>query len=318
MSQIVQFVDRSRETQVSFWDIFKNARTVLWEKPKPLMLILATLTVLTIIFEQLGNHLLGPFNDLIFNAINGQYTGKEFLDELDKMVAEHGSNRLIFGKAVPWLLSPLVNLALARVALNLWDGYRIGQSDILFSLGKFPPALYVTVLCAILGLFVFALFFVAGLPMIIIHTLAFGGGLPGPLFLIFSTFGFVATLFLIAKYVWPILRRFFFLQFMAFFAIGEGQTGDWTHGLFALFRKLKAFPRQLNQAVITALVVLMGLNLILFVLAAILSAIGLPYPAVQLASQFVNLFIVSWFMVALAGFYRLCLAPVDDSPEASS
>ncbi|MDR2367151.1 MAG: hypothetical protein LBF58_03435 [Deltaproteobacteria bacterium] len=309
MSIFEESMGRGRVNQVSFWDIFRNSWKVLWEKPKPLLTILATLAVLSIVFEYMGLYILGPFGSLFDKVLMGQANADEFLSELRKLIEEQGSLPLLLGKLVPWLLAPLINLSLARVALNLWDGYQIGLNDILFSLGKYLVALYVTVLVAIMAVFMFGLTLAAGLPMAVIHSLTFGAGLPGGSFAFLSIFGFAASLFLFIKFVWPILRRYFFLQYLAFFAMAEGESGNWAYKLLLIFRRLNSYGRALHQAILTVLVVFLALNVGLFVLSAMLSAVGAPTPLIKLAAQLVYLIAVAWFIVALSGFYRLCLAP---------
>jgi hypothetical protein len=206
-------------------------------------------------------------------------------------------------------LAPLVNLTLARVTLNLWDGYQVGLGDFSFALGKYLVALYIAVLVAILGLFVCLLFFMAGLPIGLIHGLASGAGLPRPLFAILSLFGIGVGLLVFVRHVWPTFRRYIFLNFVALFALSEGQPGPWAKKLAGLFRLLRSFPSHLNQAIVAFLVAYLALFVAITVLAAILSLAGFPSVVISLVAQFVFLLAISWLLVALSGFYRLFLAP---------
>ncbi|MDR2302910.1 MAG: hypothetical protein LBF38_12865 [Deltaproteobacteria bacterium] len=309
MTYYDQPMPQSDRQLVTFWDIFKNSWKILWENPKPLVIVLVSLSVLQILFDYIGMYFLGPFYDLIDSAMRGQFTGQEFLAALREMVDKNGTWPLIAGKLVPWLLGPFVSLALARSALNLWDGYQIGLSDLGFALKKYPAALYVCVLVALLAIFLLGLVFASYLPMVIIHSLFFGQGLPGPFFAILSVLAFSVSLFLFIKYVWPLVRRYLFLQYMAFFSMVEGFSGSWVNGLMVLFRKLKAFPRHLNQAIITTLALFLSLSFVLIIVSAVLANFKIPPGVIELATEFLYLICVAWIMVALSGFYRLYLSP---------
>jgi hypothetical protein len=309
MDNYGQPMAQAQQDQVSFWEIFKNSWQVLWEKPKPLLIILVLLTVLTLVFDMIGNHILGPFNVLFMEAMQGKYNAQDFMAELKKLIEQQGNLPLILGKVVPWLFGPLANLTLARVALNLWDGYQIGLLDLFYALEKYLIALYITFILVILGLLMFILSFLSGLPMGLIHALAYGTGLPSPVFFFVTLFGFIASIFIFLRYVWPILRRYFFLNYMAFFSMVEGHSGLWTRRLANIFQRLKFYPHHLNQAIIIALAIYLSLFLVLSVISVIMVLLALPSTVVSFLTQFIYLIVASWLIVALSGFYRLCLAP---------
>ncbi|MDR2387081.1 MAG: hypothetical protein LBE80_05780 [Deltaproteobacteria bacterium] len=315
MNYFDQSMPQSDRLRASFWDIFKNSWKILWENPKPLVLVLVSLSVLQIIFDYIGIYFLGPFYEIIEAAMRGQYTGQEFLGAFKETIDKFGTYPLIMGKLVPWLLGPFMSLTLARSALNLWDGYQIGLNDLGFALKKYHLALYITILVALLAIFLFGLIFATFLPMVIIHTLSFGAGLPGALFSILSIFGFLVSLFLFIKFVWPLVRRYLFLQYMGFFSLVEGFSGNWVNALMILFRKLKAYPRPLNQAIITILALFLSLSFVLLIVSAILANFKIPNSLIELATEFIYLICLSWILVALSGFYRLYLAPEPSEPS---
>jgi hypothetical protein len=314
-----QSMAQPQADRVSFWEIFKNSWKVLWERPKPMLQVVAAVTVLTMLFDLLGGRILGPFAVIIGEAMQGKYQVEEFRSVLLQAIETYGAFPLIAGKLVPWIAAPLANLTLACVALNLWDGYKVSFDDILFSARNYPAALYISILVTCLSIIVLAMIFLSSLPMGIVHGLGFGAKFPYPVFMFAALLGFGVSLFLFLKYVWPVLRRYLFLNYMAFFSLIDDQSGGWVNRLIGLFRQLHHFPRHMHQAIIIVLVLYLGLFLVLSIISIILFTLNLPMFLVTLITQFFYMIVATWLLVALSGFYRLCLmsvpTPTNSEPQ---
>jgi hypothetical protein len=300
----------------SFWEIFQHSWQVLWERPGPFLVAILALALASIAVDKIADAVLGPFGAVLSQAMSGE-NDLAFLErEIRSLARQAGYLPLAAGLAIPWLLGPFTNLALARLAQNLWDGYQAGARDLAFAAKGYPAALYVTVLTTLLGLALGFMAALAWLPMAILHSLGRAQGLPTPVFLALSLVGLAVGLALFINFVWPFLRRYAVLQFLAFFGMAEGQEGPWRARLAHTFAGLKAFPRHLNQAVFVMVVQFLAFTVALSVVSALFSLARTPPVAGALVVQFLALLGISWFVVALAGFYRLCLDPAFQGPGA--
>ncbi|MDR1678043.1 MAG: hypothetical protein LBS44_06600 [Deltaproteobacteria bacterium] len=308
-----QSLVNSKAMLPSFWEIFKNSWKILWEKPSPFLLVLAILSLAAVLFDELGSVFLGPFSDLFTEAMQGRYSQEEFLKEFNRLLDLPGlKTKLVAGILVPWLFGPISGLTLARVVLNQWDGYQVGISDIIYAISNYIVALYITILASLLFMVMFFLVFLAGLPMGLIQNLALGAGLPGPMFAFMTFFGFAVSLFIFIKFVWPVIRRFFFLNNLAFFILVDGHSGHWIGRLTEIFRRLKAFPGHINQAILVYIGLYIFLFFALSIVSLFLTVFGLPTWLASLISQIFFLIGAAWITLALSGFYRLCLYPEPD------
>ncbi|MDR1309850.1 MAG: hypothetical protein LBL95_08165 [Deltaproteobacteria bacterium] len=299
----------------SFWEIFWHSWRVLWERPGPFLTALLALSLLSKAFSLAGNGLMGPFSEAVGLSMGGQFDLEALGEEVRRLAAIHGYRPLVAGLAVPWLLGPFTNLALASLALNLWDGYQAGTRDLGFAARRYPAALLVTVITSLMGVAVVVMVVLVCSPMALLHSMGRGQGHSLPVYLALSSAGLLVGLLLFIRVVWPFLRRYVFLQFLTFFGMVEGQEGPLLGRLALTFSGLKAFPRHLNQAVFIMLAQFLVFTLALSIVQVILSLARLPGVAGDLVVQFLSFIAISWFIVALAGFFRLCLAPARQGPD---
>ncbi|MDR1487004.1 MAG: hypothetical protein LBT62_03260 [Deltaproteobacteria bacterium] len=291
----------------SFWEIFKHSWPILWEKPKGLIGVLAALSVVVLAFDQLSSFLKAPYEPIFEAFALGQQSKEEIIRALERTLAQNGRLRLALGLIIPFFVTPFSALLLSKVALNLWDGLSINSSDVGFALKRYHNALFVIFVVCVMGLLLAVGIFVAFFPIVICQFLFrnIGGGFMH----IAMFFSFLFSFYLIIRFIWPIFRRFIFLEFITFFLMVDGRIGIWAQRVVMVFQALKFYPKHLNQAVGLLVCTTLALSLVIGIIMLLTDLAGLPMLVEELLCQMVYYIGTLWPLVALAGFYRLVLNP---------
>jgi hypothetical protein len=133
----------------------------------------------------------------------------------------------------------------------------------------------------------------------------------GPGFMV-GALAAVAGALLWAKLVWPLVRRYFFLQFFVYFRMSDHPgLGGLLREALGMNAALKAWPSHLNVMCALTLAVVVGVFVIVETAAAMAPSLALREPLLVIAN-FVYLMAFLWPCTTAAGFYRLCLKPAED------
>ncbi|MDR1083432.1 MAG: hypothetical protein LBP22_00900 [Deltaproteobacteria bacterium] len=298
----------------AFWEIFKNAKNILFEYPQKLFIFLFVLNACRLIMNYGAHKLMAPMAPLLlrFSAIV-QTEPELAVQELITDLTAPGSEPILFsylgGFILPWLFLPIVFLAMCRVALGLWDNYAPSLNDLLFAFKKYPAAMGLCFYISLYFIFLAVLATLISLPVAILTSLSGeqGGPFLGLLGLVLLAFGFYYLF-------WPFFRRIMCLQVIPFFSYLDGLYAQ--YGVKAIFTHLNRFPSYLNQATAA------------WILALIVPAVALGLiviqtvpegPALEAAGFLFQLILdalLIWILIALAGFYRLCLCCRPDNTVA--
>jgi hypothetical protein len=301
----------------SFFEIFKHAWPILFEKPKPLLVMLLAVALATLLVDQISDLLLVPYRpamDALMSA-QAQSPSPRAIEQFMETVASVGYGRWTLAQSLPLLAAPWLWLALCQAALNIWDGFQVGINNLRFAAKHYLTGLWIMGLTSLFGIFLFLFSTMCLLPLLLIQTLAGGGGAsPGPN-AILVLLGVAAGLFFFIRILWPHLRRFLPLQFMAYFLLSDGSRGGWAKRLFRLYDSLKAHGSHLNQAAAILAVSLLGVSVFSALIQFMMSAASLPPILTDLVGKLIVYLGLMWPLTALAGFHRLVLFPVEDQPD---
>jgi hypothetical protein len=293
----------------SFPEIFKHAWPVLWEKPKVIILLALFLALVQVSLDQISNILFSPYLQDFQNFADTSATDKEKAQAaLFAAIRAKGALRLFFACAFPFFAAPFVGFCLSRGALSIWDGIRLEFRDILQCLASYPRCLLFFLFLCLYALVLSLLTMAMCLPGLVLSKLLGKAG-----FLLVAAL-VMATGYFWVRFLWPVVRRFLFIQFFAFFHISDHPGGsDLIKNVWDLDQLLKFWPSHLNYMALytflTIFVIFIPVGIIQFALMAVR-----PEILSLLVGQFILFFGVLWPAIAIAGFYRICLGPPEDIP----
>ncbi|MDR1041988.1 MAG: hypothetical protein LBR80_17840 [Deltaproteobacteria bacterium] len=288
-------------------DIFRHAWPVIWEKPLPTVLFVLALAAVETLSDLASSRLLEPFAPALQLLMSKGPEDIVTIGSLNAALSAHGGWRLALGAGLPLLVMPFVSFSLCRAALSLWDGYAPAASDLALAAGCYAKALVVFLALSIYGAALGCLTAVLALPFM---ALLKSHGLGAVLFL-----GLLATaagLILWLRFVWPMARRYFFLQFFVYFRMSDHPgLGGLISEAVKIDRSLRAWPSHLNALCALTLAVVLGAFILLETVAAMASGPGTRGPLLILSNA-AYLMAFLWPAATAAGFYRLCLRPAED------
>ncbi|MDR1035834.1 MAG: hypothetical protein LBT40_04490 [Deltaproteobacteria bacterium] len=288
-------------------DIFRHAWPVVWERPLAAIGFVAALAVVETVSDRASETLLAPFMPAVSEFMAKGPGDTAAAAGLARAMDTHGGLRLALGTLVPFLVMPFVTFAMCRAALSLWDGYSPRAGDLAFSLASYARALTVFLFLSVYGMALGCLTALMALPLWALVK-ASGGG-PG--FLV-GALASVAGALLWAHLVWPLARRYLFLQFFVYFRMSDHPgLGGLLREAVELNRALAAWPSHLNVLCALALAVAAGALILAGAVLALSSRLE-PREASMLFANGIYLTAFLWPAVTAAGFYRLCLRPSED------
>jgi hypothetical protein len=299
----------AKHDKPSFQEIMRHAWPILWENPASLLLFVLGLVILQVAMDYISNSLLAPFLPFFEEFFAKGDTGTEARDAFNSLLDEHGRLRFFGAAFLPLLFVPFVSYAMSRGALSIWDGFSPSFQDYLYALLGYFKALLITLCLTVLFFaLILASFFVFVPALLLIRVL--------PQFFLLHIAFFLFSAYLWFRLVWPLVRRFFFLQFFVFFNMSDhpGMPG-FTRQLLQISEDLKLWPSHLNAMVGIAFLLLIGVTVPTQFLILILENV-LPFPAISFISHSIMIIAFLWLITAMAGFYRLCLYPKDEIPPA--
>jgi hypothetical protein len=316
------FTDKGRRgdgagERVSFWEIFKHAWPILFERPKALIALVVALTVATQLVSFVEDWLKIPYQPFLdaFWEAQSKAPSAESNRVLWAAIKSLGYGRLGLSLLLPYLLAPWTWLALCQASLAIWDGWRLGPQTLLFAARHYLSGLKIMALISFFAVFLFLFSLLALLPFLLVQGLIGQGGPSGAFIL--SLMGLAAGLFFFVKILWPHLRRFLLLQFLVYFRLADGERGPWAGRIWRLYEVLRAYPSHMNQGVGVFMMSFLGVSLVMGVILTMLNLAKLPGPAVELVSGTLFFFGLMWPLTALAGFHRLLLSPLERSSPLS-
>ncbi|MDR2340080.1 MAG: hypothetical protein LBF40_08110 [Deltaproteobacteria bacterium] len=296
--------------QPSFKDILRHSWPVLLESPKVILLMALFLAACQLSVDLVSNALFAPYvADFDAYAEKAADNREAAQAALVAAVSQKGMLKLALAMIIPFLASPFIGFCFANAALSLWDGLGPEPGDIWKAVWSYPKCL---VFFIIISLYCFVLTFITVamfLPWLLVYK-ASGAGV------IFSMILLVAAGYLWGKLLWPFVRRAIFLQIFAFFHISDNpHGGEFVATTLELDRKLRWWPQHLNSMALRGFCTILLLFFVAFIIESILQAL-LPKTVTQFVGHFIIFLGLSWLMLAIAGFYRLCLVPPEDEPGA--
>ncbi|MDR0354190.1 MAG: hypothetical protein LBJ64_00400, partial [Deltaproteobacteria bacterium] len=303
-----QPVSAENRTEAGFFDIFKHSWPILWEKPKELFLTLLLITGISVAFKLVADYQLRIFDPVLDQLLTKKITFDEAARQVVELLNVIGYMPVFTSFGLPWLLTPFVNFSLCQMGLNIWDGYENSPRDLNNSICSYPRALWSYFLWFAGGLVLLLLTSLSFTPMFLAQsfvrgaeTTAAGGG--NMFFL--SALGFLLSAGIFIKLVWPLFRKFVFLQYFLYFSLVEGYKGSTIARMKSLYEQLRAHPHQLN----VGLAMVIGYSASVFIFVSII--VGIMYfmlpsqTAIGFVQQFLFLLTKIVVLLTLAGFYRL-------------
>ena len=293
----------------SFWEIFKHAWPILFERPKPLLIFALSLGAAYQIVEVLREILQAPYQPHMDAFIEAQ-TSEPNAEAWAAMMAnikEIGYFRLGVSWALPFLMAPFFWLALCHASLSIWDGWLVGIHNVVFAVRKYMAGLQILVLITFFGVFLFLFSLLSLFPLLLVQGM--GASMGGSMIL--TLLGVAAGLFFFCKILWPHLRRFIALQLLLYFRLVDGEAGPWFGRMWVLYETLKAFPSHMNQGVAVIIGGLLGASFLASLIVAMLVMAGVPILMASFIGKTLFILTLMWPLTALAGFHRLMLSPVE-------
>ncbi|MDR2459517.1 MAG: hypothetical protein LBE38_01850 [Deltaproteobacteria bacterium] len=288
-----------------FRDIFRHSWPVLWEKPKAVLVFVLFLTLLQFAESYISDLLVEPYSETINAMLTAPDMEKVQVQEtFSKLIDQYGSWRLLIAAILPFLLLPLISYSCSRAALSMWDGYAPSLTDFTAAFFGYFKALLLTI-CLLV--YCFVLGFISSLmtlPALVIYNLTGSNFLA----LIILT---ILTIFLWIRFMWPLVRRFLFLQFFVYFRFVDypGEPGFFRQAL-AIHKELGLWPRHLNSMFGYACLIVIGVFIPMTILNIILESF-VPVEVIYIIDYFVFTLAYLWMVLAASGFYRLCLNPIN-------
>jgi hypothetical protein len=316
-AEIGQGIDPQLE-QASFWEIFKHAWPILFERPKQLMIVIAAMAVASEVVDALGLILQAPYTPY-FEAFGKslENPGGEGGGALKEGLEKLGYSRLLLSGLLPCLAAPFIWLTMCHATLSIWDGWRIGRQSILFALRRYLAGLKILAIISCFAIFLFLFSLLSLIPLLLVQGMVGRGGMAAGNWLL-TMLGVGAGLFFFVKILWPHLRRFLLLHFLVYFRLADGETGPWTGRILRLYDALRACPSHMNQGVAVFLLTFLGAAFTSSIILTMLTMAGAPAFAANLAGSAVIFAFLLWPFTALAGFYRLIISPAEPSSGAAA
>ncbi|MDR3203495.1 MAG: hypothetical protein LBV23_01950 [Deltaproteobacteria bacterium] len=307
MEEFNNQVQAEDERQLSFFEIFKHVWPVLWEKPKLYLPIILVVSALTVGFDGLSQLFLNDYETYLDTMVADQSISRaEAFQNLVNFIKENGLGLFAFGLFIPFLAAPFVSLAHCKATLDLFDGYDPSLKVVGFAARKYLTALWVAGALALWGCLVFTLFIISFIPFMFLNRSVAGQGFTlGGLAANLAGIGICVIIFL--KFLWPHVRRIIVLSFLIYFQIADGFHGQWIMRLRRSYTSLALFPRHLNQAVAIMIGLIFITTLPLGLLSYLLTTVNLDQMFINIIGQFIFHLSMAWFILSLAGFYRLVL-----------
>jgi hypothetical protein len=295
----------------SFPDIFKHAWPVLWEKPRTAIYLALFLAIVQLAIDLISNGLMAPYAKDFQAAAQAAAQGNESLQkELYLAVLAHGKLRLFLAFLIHFLGAPFMGFCLAKGALSIWDGFTPEPRDIWVAIAKYPVCLIIFIILCVYAFVLAFITIIMGTPMFMVGRLSASGAN----FLI-MLLAVAASVFLWCRLIWPVVRRFLFLQFFLYFHISDYPNGSDRVSMWDFDQYLKHWPTHLNYMALCTLLSIMAIFIPVTLLQEIFLIIS-ESTFVQMLSEFVAQFLIFlgllWPSLAIAGFYRLCLFPPED------
>ncbi|MDR1395570.1 MAG: hypothetical protein LBK52_05325 [Deltaproteobacteria bacterium] len=299
----------------SFWDIFKNTRSIILEHPKELLVFLLVLEAIRLAIGKAANFLMADMVPLLvrFSALAQGDDYRPALQALLSELNEPGGGTILgkyaAGFVLPWIFLPVVFLAVTRVSLGLWDNYKPSLQDIGYAFKNYKSSVYICLQIFLYLFLVFLIFNAVCLPVVIVPGLSGDTSTQG--FLTLAALG--ATLYGLYAFFWPCFRRAAAIQVLPFFAFADGTIK--IHGVHSIYKDLKNFPVHLNHAIGVMLLIFCLPTLVIGLTLSRVVPAGLTSEIAGFAAQILLDVMLLWTQIPLAGFYRLCLYP---APEDAS
>ncbi|MDR1081326.1 MAG: hypothetical protein LBQ79_10300 [Deltaproteobacteria bacterium] len=288
-------------------DIFRHAWPVIWERPVAAVGFVAALALAETVADGVCDRLLAPFTPALAEFLAKGPGDQAAAAQVTRAVEASGGWRLALGCLIPFLMMPFVSFAVCRAALSLWDGYSPRAGDLAFALASYARAFTVFLFLSVYGAALGCLTALMALPLWALVK-ASGGG-PGYLF---GAVAAVAGALLWAHLVWPLARRYLFLQFFVYFRMSDHPgLGGLLREAVRLNRALVAWPTHLNVLCALTAAVVIGTLVAVGTALAVIPSLEPREPVMFLANG-VYLLAFLWPAVTAAGFYRLCLRPAED------
>jgi hypothetical protein len=296
-------------TYPSFSDIFKHAWPVLWEKPRVIICLVLFITAFQTCFDQVSNVLFEPYTkDFSALAASGEANTEKAQEAFINAVKEKGSLQLILAILIPFLATPFLSFCLSKGALSIWDGFMPSLRDIGQALASYPKCLLFLLGLCFYGFVLSFLTLAMCTPSLLIFRLTGKAGV------LLGGFAFIITVYLWIKFLWPIVRRFLFLQFFVFFHISDHPGGtDLFKKILEMDRQLKYWPSHLNYMALNTFLTILVLFIAVTMIELALLAFC-PNLVARFVGQFMIILGMCWPIIAIAGFYRICLCPPEDQP----
>lgn len=299
----------SASDPASFWEIFKHAWPLLFERPLPLVMLAGVLAAATQLIGLGVDALQGPYQPLFDAFMESQTTAPsaEANRVLVDGVAAIGWGRLIASWLLPYAWFPWTWLAMCQAALFLWDGWRVGPGSLLFATVRYLSGLKAMAIISFFAVFLFLFSLMALVPLLLIRGLSGQGAPAGALIL--NVLGLAAGLFFFVKILWPHIRRFLLLQFLVYLEMADGGKGPFASGIWRLYERLKSYPSHMGQGVGVFILSFVGISVIVGIVLNMALMAGVPRFAADLLSGMIFFLGLAWPLTALAGFHRLILSP---------
>jgi hypothetical protein len=315
MESLITQNPTAKSSKVTFWEIFTHSWRILWEKPKSLLVFIVALSIIRYTVDYISNNLLEPYIEPLLKLSSTQVASTEEAGlKMFALFNSLGVNNFFWGLILPWLFAPLTFLASCRVSLGLWDGYSPGLSDLLYSAKHYLKSALIMFLLFLYGIALSFLLLAILMPALIFPSIV--GRTPGGWFL--SMIGLFISAYLFANFLWPQLRRFVPLQFIIFFKLIDGLRTEWINNLTKLYREFLSFPSHMNQSAIIILCFIIVPVFALGLVNRVSSNLNFFPEIVVFISQTIYTLIFLWPIVALAGFYRLCITPLIENNDPIS
>jgi hypothetical protein len=301
----------------TFWEIFLNSRSVVLEKPKALFLFLLALEICRSIVSEVSSRLMAPMAPIMatFAATSNVDQEAAIKGVVESLFGPGGpaiALKCLVGFCLPLAFLPILALALARVALGLWDGYAPSLGDLKFAVQNYLASLSIGFFISLYALVSFFMILVVLTPFSILSGLSKDPAIGGFL----AVTGLVFSGLIVYSLFWPFFRRVACLLYLPFYSFLDGKIKE--YGIGKIFFHLERFPNHANQA--AGVIILTSAVPTLIISVALMGLIpgSLFNKVVAGLFQFVLDLLVLWAMTAMAGLYRLVLYPLPASENPES